>query len=62
MSSDCEPQYDTGVDGWVTVVLDGVVVFSLGWFGIILALGDMYGDCKAETNAEDGGDMREGEL
>lgn len=27
-----------------------------------MALGDMYGDCRAETNAEDGGDMRDGEL
>lgn len=26
-----------------------------------LALGEMYGDCKAEINAEDGGEMR-GEL
>ena len=26
-----------------------------------MALGDIYGDCKAETNADDGGDTR-GEL
>lgn len=58
MSSDCEPRYDeTGGDGWVTVV-----EFSGGvGFGVI-ALGDMYGDCRAETNAEDGGETREGEL
>ena len=27
-----------------------------------MALGDIYGDCKAETNADDGGDTKEGEL
>ena len=27
-----------------------------------MALGDIYGDCKAETNADDGGETKEGEL
>ena len=49
MSSECEPEYETG-DGTVVV---GTVLFSLGGSK---ALGDMYGDCNAETNAEDGGE------
>lgn len=45
----------------MNVVLEGVG-FSGGVFGTMVALGDMYGDCRAETNAEDGGEMRDGEL
>lgn len=33
--------------------------FSWGWG--VMALGEIYGDCKADTNADDGGDTR-GEL
>lgn len=33
---------------------------ELGGF-TTMALGDIYGDCKAETNADEGGDTREGE-
>lgn len=54
MSSDCEPRNETGGDRWAA---GGG--FSCG-FGV-MALGEMYGDCKAETNAEDGGETR-GEL
>nr|GMD57920.1 hypothetical protein Iba_chr11fCG0580 [Ipomoea batatas] len=44
-SSDWDPQYDTGGEG-------------AGFSGKV-ALGEMYGDCNAETNAEDGGDGRQ---
>nr|GMD51259.1 hypothetical protein PanWU01x14_245710 [Ipomoea batatas] len=44
-SSDWDPQYDTGGEG-------------AGFSGRV-ALGEMYGDCNAETNAEDGGDGRQ---
>lgn len=27
-----------------------------------MALGEIYGDCKAETNADEGGDTKDGEL
>lgn len=28
---------------------------------VLVALGDIYGDCNAETNADEGGDTREGD-
>lgn len=61
MSSDCEPRYDeNGGEEWETGVgFSGGAGFSWG-FGVI-ALGDMYGDCKAETKADEGGDTS-GEL
>lgn len=56
MSSDCEPRYETetGGEGCETGV-------GFSWALGVMALGEMYGDCKAETNADDGGDTR-GEL
>lgn len=40
-----------GVGGWFSKV------DPFGGFEIV-ALGDMYGDCNAETNADEGGDTR----
>lgn len=49
------------------VVVVVVVVGSDGWFSKgeeplggsgIMALGDIYGDCNAETKADEGGDTR----
>lgn len=59
MSSDCEPRHnETSGEGCV-------VGFELSWvswgFGV-KALGEMYGDCRAETNADEGGETRDGEL
>lgn len=56
MSSDCEPRYETeiGGEGCETGV-------GFSWVLGVMALGEMYGDCKAETNADDGGETR-GEL
>lgn len=51
MSSDCEPLNETGGEGCVAGV-------GVSWGFGVMALGEMYGDCKAETNAEDGGDTR----
>lgn len=47
-------------------MVEVVVVSSGGWFSKgdplggsgIMALGDIYGDCNAETNADEGGDTR----
>lgn len=63
MSSDCDPAPRNDVSG------DGCAggAGSSGGAGLfvvvgIKALGDMYGDCRADTNADEGGDTREGEL
>lgn len=63
MSSDCEPapRNDAGGDGCAGGAgsSGGVELFVVVG---AKALGDMYGDCKAETNADEGGDTSEGEL
>ena len=56
-----------GTSSGVEVVAVVVVIGSDGWFSKgeeplggsgIMALGDIYGDCNAETKADEGGDTR----
>jgi hypothetical protein len=46
----------SGVGGFVVVEVQVVIVLLVG-FGSV-ALGDIYGDCNAETNADEGGETR----